>query len=398
VARRLKLCDLNNIMNILCVNTSLGTRVGGGAAERTFQLSKYLASQPNTYCQVLVLNLDLEPSRTIDCESVEVISIAVLWKRFYLPIFWSRRICKAVVKADAIHLMGHWTILNAIVYILAKYHKKPYLFCPAGALPLFGRSLILKRIYNVLIGRSIVKDAAFRIAITKKEVSDYLGYGVNLSDIKVIPNGVVFDSCIDKAKSLSKAELLDRFYLSNTIKYILFMGRLNRIKGPDILLEAFAEISSELPNIHLIYCGPDGGMLNQLKKRSIELNIKNLVHYVGHVDGVIKALFYQYADLLVVPSRQEAMSIVALEAGIYKTPALVTRECGLPEIQTIHSLLEAPANAGCLGRNLLTLFARPGLLYQLGVSWNEYVVRNYTWSVVVKMYLNLLFSLKQTGK
>jgi len=385
-------------MNILCVNTSLGTRAGGGAAERTFQLSKHLAYQPNTCCQVLVLNLDLDLSRIEDCESVEVIPIDVLWKRFYVPIFWSRRIYKAVIKAEAIHLMGHWTILNAIVYILARYHKKPYLFCPAGALPLFGRSLILKRIYNVLIGRSIVKHAAFCIAITKKEVSDYLSYGVNLSDIKIIPNGVVFNSYIDKAKSLSKAELLGRFHLSNTIKYILFMGRLNPIKGPDILLEAFAEICSELPNVHLIYCGPDGGMLNELKERSIELNIENLVHYVGHVDGVIKASFYQYADILVVPSRQEAMSIVALEAGIYKTPALVTRECGLPEIEAIHSLLEAPANAGCLGRKLLTLFADPKLLYQLGISWNEYVVRNYAWSVVVKMYLNLFFSLKLNGK
>lgn len=385
-------------MNILCVNTSLGTKVGGGAAERTFQLSKHLARQSNICCQVLVLNLDLDLSRIADCESVEVIPIDVLWRRFYVPIFWSRRICNAVIKADAIHLMGHWTILNAIIYILARYHKKPYLFCPAGALPLFGRSLILKRIYNLLIGRSIVKHAAFCIAITKKEVSDFLSYDVNLSDIKIIPNGVVFNSYTDKAESLSKAELFGRFHLLNTIKYILFMGRLNPIKGPDILLEAFAEIYSKLPNVHLIYCGPDGGMLNQLKDRSIELNIENLVHYVGYVDGVIKASLYRYADILVVPSRQEAMSIVALEAGMHKTPVLVTRECGLPEIQTIHSLLEAPANADCLGRNLLTLFSDPSLLCQLGISWNEYVVRNYTWNVVMKMYLNLFFSLKLTGK
>lgn len=375
------------------MNSTIGTQLGGGTAERTYQLSKYIARKPNIRCQILVHDIDLNPQRVAACSPAKVISISTVWKRFYVPMPELRKICQAVKVADVIHLMGHWTILNAIVYILVRYYKKPYVFCPAGALPLFGRSLILKRIYNFFIGNAIVKNATSHIAITEKEVKDFLTYGIDLSNIKIIPNGVDIDYKVEVMGSLSKTKFLNKFNLPPTLKYILFMGRLNSIKGPDILLDAFAQVKDKISGFNLIYCGPDGGLLSQLRKRSIELGLQGLVHFVGYVDGDIKAGFYRYAELLVVPSRQEAMSIVALEAGIFGRPALVSSECGLPEIRQIHDLLEAPAEITYLRDSLLNLISQPEMLNQMGIAWRKYVIKKYSWDIIADSHLNLFASL-----
>jgi len=86
--------------------------------------------------------------------------------------------------------MNHWTVLNAMVYLAAKSLNKPYVFCPAGALHIFGRSLILKKIYNLVIGEKITQNANRCIAITNAEKKQFIDYGVSPGKIDVIPNAV----------------------------------------------------------------------------------------------------------------------------------------------------------------------------------------------------------------
>jgi glycosyltransferase involved in cell wall biosynthesis len=116
-----------------------------------------------------------------------------IWKRYYIPIGRYFKLIELVRDADIIHIMGHWTLINAIVYLISRAYNKPYVFCPAGALPLFGRSVILKKIYNLIIGNQIIKNANGWIAVTKTELSDFLYYGISQSNINIIPNGVDID-------------------------------------------------------------------------------------------------------------------------------------------------------------------------------------------------------------
>src|SRR5437667_8342528 len=89
--------------------------------------------------------------------------------------------------------MNHWTLLNALVYIFARFFKKPYVVCPAGALMLYGRSKFLKRFYNFLIGRRLIREADRCIAISSNEIRQFQTYGVDSHRITVIPNGIDSD-------------------------------------------------------------------------------------------------------------------------------------------------------------------------------------------------------------
>ena len=117
--------------------------------------------------------------------------------------------------------------------------------------------------------------------------------------------------------------------------FILFVGRLNRIKGPDLLLKAFYNIKNNLQDFHLGFVGPDDGMLSELKQMVDEYQLNDRIHFIGYLGGADKSNAYHAADLLVIPSRQEAMSIVVLEAGISGTPVLLTDQCGFNVIEKI---------------------------------------------------------------
>jgi glycosyltransferase involved in cell wall biosynthesis len=371
-------------MHILNVNHSLDLETGGGTAERTFQMSRFLASEKDIECSVLVLDLALEQSRINSIAPANVVVLRCISKRFYIPWVSWRVIANLVIKADVVHLMGHWSILNALVYFACRYYKKPYAVCPAGALGLFGRSATLKRLYNFIVGNAIIRNASVWLAVTKGEFSQFENYGITEDNITVIPNGV--------SKEDFELYNVDRFRKIKRlpdVPFILFMGRLNLIKGPDILLEAFILSTKYLPNYHLIYAGPDGGMLEGLKSRTKEKNLEKIVHFLGYVDGEEKSSAYHSASLLVVPSRQEAMSIVALEAGICGIPIMITDQCGFSDICNVDKGLEVPASVEAISEGLEYLLTDSKKLESISSKLKEYIENRYTWNAIAPIYINL---------
>lgn len=374
-------------MRVLNVNSSLDSKTGGGTAERTFQMSRFLA-RANAKCTVLTIDTGLGEARVAALKPADVVAMPLLWRRFYVPnINWST-IQKLVNDADIIHLMGHWGVLNALVYVAARRAGKPYVVCPAGALPIFGRSGVLKRLYNFLIGNAIVRNASAWIAVTPIEFTQFEKYGIPASSITVIPNGVAVEDFpdVDVAAFREVNGLPD-------LPLILFMGRLNLIKGPDLLLQAFALIKDRINDFHLVFVGSDEGMQDGLLEFARQNEIADRVHFLGFLSGHDKVAAYRSATLLVVPSRQEAMSIVALEAGICGTPTLLTDQCGFSEIKSIYPGLETSVSVSGIAEGMAQLMAEPELLDQLGISFREFVLQRYTWNSIVAKYMKLYRSI-----
>jgi glycosyltransferase involved in cell wall biosynthesis len=371
-------------MRILNVNSSLGLKTGGGTAERTFQMSRFLAMQSDVQCTVLSLNIELDAQRIEANSPAKVVTLPYLWRRFYVPKYGWGIIKRLVEEADIIHLMGHWSILNLLVYLAARRAKKPYVVCPAGALPIFGRSAILKRFYNLVVGKAIIQNASAWIAVTSGEFTHFESYGISASQVAVIPNGVNEEDfpIADRKVFLARYSLPD-------VTMILFMGRLNPIKGPDLLLQAFIQTHHYFPDVHLVFAGPDGGMLTELKAVVEGAGVSEYVHFIGYVSGSDKSAAYRCAKLLVVPSRQEAMSIVALEAGICGTPVMLTDQCGFSEVKSINTGLEVPSTETGIAAGLMGLLADSGKLTEISLLWANYVKARYSWASLAPEYVKL---------
>lgn len=370
-------------VRVLNVNMTLDHISGGGTAERTFQISRALVRSGND-CSVLILDMGLTPERIKALAGVQVVALPVFVRRYYVPRFSLGQIRSVVEEADVVQLMGHWTVINALVYLFAWRFGKPYVVCPAGALPIYGRSKLLKRVYNRLIGRRIVKNADGHVAIVEAETPQFEIYGVPVEKVTVIPNGINEE---DFPRSDGK-NFRARHGLGDN-PFILFVGRLNHIKGPDLLLRAFLDVWDDLPNYHLVFVGPNDGMLPELRVAATEYGIGDRVHFVGYLGGAAKAEAYYAADLLVIPSRQEAMSIVALEAGITGTPVLLTDRCGFDEVEQVGGGQVVPASVEGLRMGLIELLQEPDRLVSMGTNLRKFVKTRFSWDSAADLYVGV---------
>jgi glycosyltransferase involved in cell wall biosynthesis len=112
---------------------------------------------------------------------------------------------------------------------------------------------------------------------------------------------------------------------------LMCLGRLVAEKGFDLVIDAFASVVDRFPEVRLAIAG-DGPARSDLEKQASELDVDGLVTFLGQVmpDNVMSIL--NKATMVIIPSRQEAFSLVALEAALMARPVVATRVGGLPEV------------------------------------------------------------------
>lgn len=382
-------------MNILLVNHLLDPVAGGGTAERSFQLARFLA-KTDTHCTVLTLDIGLTAERKAGLGQARLIAVPCLNKRFFVPWISPTRIHGLVNAADIVHLSGHWTLLNALVYRACRKLGKPYLFCPAGALQPFGRSRRLKRFYDLLISRRILASAAKCVAITEDELADFVTRGIDASRVAVIPNG------IDPAQYAMEdtVQAVGSFRIESGLDespYILFLGRLNAIKGPDLLIEAFAALAERFPDYRLVFAGPDGGMRESLENFAGAHGITQRVHFLGFIGGQKKVAALRGARLLAIPSRREAMSIVVLEAGACTCPVLFTNACGLAGLAQADAGTMVAVSTSAIAVGLAQALSDPINLERSAKCLHKIVSEEYLWSVQAGRYQSLCNTIIQAS-
>lgn len=365
-------------MNILFVNHLLDSVTGGGTAERTFQLARHMARDRHD-CSILTLDIGITPERRAGLGSARLIAVPCSNERFFVPQITRVALDRLVREADVVHLSGHWTLLNARVFTACRRLGKPYLFCPAGALKPFGRSLWLKRVYDAAVGNRIVSSAAGSVAITADERADFTARGVPAERVAVIPNGIDLQQYVlaDPARAIADFRAAQGL---GAAPFVLFLGRLNAIKGPDLLLEAFATLAERFPEHHLVFAGPDGGLRNALAARAGAAGLAERIHFIGFVGGDTKTAALRAASLLVIPSRREAMSIVVLEAGACGCPVLFTNTCGLAEIARTGAGTMVEPDANAIATGVARALTDSQALANTAEQLTELVARDYLWS------------------
>jgi glycosyltransferase involved in cell wall biosynthesis len=367
-------------MRVLAVNHLLDATTGGGTAERTLQLCRALVAA-GVECTVLTLDLGLDRRRELG--GVRVVALPCLLRRYFVPRVSWPGLRQEVARADIVHVMGHWTLLNALVYLAARSVGRPFVFTPAGALAIIGRSRLKKRLYNFLVGNRIVRGAAAHIAIAASELPDFSAHGIAPEHIVIIPNGAPA-----ALPARDCAHFLERHGLARR-RFVLFLGRLSYIKGPDLLLEAYAGVVERLPDVDLVYAGPDDGMLAGLERETARRGLESRVRFTGYLAGADKSCALQACELLAVPSRQEAMSIVALEAGVHGKPVLLTDRCGFEEAQRVGGGRVAEAAAASIGRVLAEMTSDPAALAHMGARLQAHVRVHYTWERAAERHMAL---------
>jgi glycosyltransferase involved in cell wall biosynthesis len=365
---------------VLTVNMTLDPVTGGGSAVRTLEITKSMA-RLGAECAIATSSIgDLEPSAL---ERIPLITMPALGGRFRVPWRGFSAVRQAVEHADTVLLVNHWTLINVVAWRCIQRAGKPYIVCPAGALPGRGRSLALKRIYNGAFGRDIIRQASGHVAITTDEIDHYAEYGVAAEDVAVIPNGV-------SALRPGRADRFRQEHRLGTSPFFLFLGRLAHIKGPDLLIDAFARFAPRHPDWQLVLAGADDGALSDLRRRTEAAGMTARVTMTGFLDAQNKADALAAADLLVVPSRREAMSIVVLEAAAAGRAVLVTDRCGIPEVEASGGGWAVPASVSGLEQGLAEAARARASLPAMGGRWKCRASELFSWDRAAEQHLALM--------
>jgi D-inositol-3-phosphate glycosyltransferase len=154
-------------------------------------------------------------------------------------------------------------------------------------------------------------------------------YDADPERIAVVPCGVDLDLFQPQDKETARRAL--GLPLAGDERIILFVGRIEPLKGIDILINAAAQLGDE-SDFHVLIVGGDRRSRRQvshLQELASDLGIGERVCFLGAVDHEQLPLYYNAADICVVPSFYESFGLVALEAMACGTPVVASRVGGL---------------------------------------------------------------------
>lgn len=233
--------------------------------------------------------------------------------------------------------------------------------------------LWLDRLTERLVSRHIcVSEAVSEFSRTRG--------GLAQEKLVVIGNGVEL-ARFEEARALSHREL----GLPQVARVILFAGRLDPQKNPELLLRAFAELSGEFPELHLMLAGV-GPLRQALERLAAEQHVSSRVHFLGRRDDIPSLL--KSSEMLVLPSRWEGMPNVVLEAMAAAVPVIATRVEGSTELirDGETGLLVASEDVAELARAIHSLLCSPELRRGVAERAFEDVARHRSWERVVDAY------------
>jgi glycosyltransferase involved in cell wall biosynthesis len=165
---------------------------------------------------------------------------------------------------------------------------------------------------------------------------------------------------------------------------ILFVGRLNEQKGLHFLLHAVAGMRQRA-RLTVIGEGPDAGVLRQ---QAVALGIADRVSWSGNVSRDALARLYQRATVLAMPSVNEGLGLVAVEAQLCGTPVIAFASGGATDVITdgVTGLLVPAKDVAALATALDRVIGDSDLQVSLGVSGRELTIMNFAPEAVAARY------------
>jgi len=150
---------------------------------------------------------------------------------------------------------------------------------------------------------------------------------------------------------------------------LLFVGRLERIKDIETLIEAVHAASRTGREFSLRIVGTgDPGYTSLLRSRVRELGLESMIEFAGQAPhGARLYECYQRAHLLVLSSRSEGIPKVVIEAMAHGLPVVATAVGGLPGLVTPDiGILVAPGDATALSKALIIMYDSPAMVKSMG--------------------------------
>lgn len=344
---------------------------------------------PGAKTREVLESIEVVRSRYLWPERLEVLQkegggLPVMWRKNRLarltliPFFIAH--CLAVTRfardCDLIH--ANWTLSGIAAWSGQMFHKKPYIVTVQGS-DVYQAARIP---FAGILTEMALNEAGRVLTLSHSLAQATRSLGVDSQRIEILPNGVD----------------IERFHPSTAERqpYILFVGSLIERKGVKYLIQAMPQILRSFPDYRLVIVG-EGPQLGQLCRLVSSLSIDKGVDFVGPKSPCEIHEWMQHATLFVLPSVEEGLGVVLLEALASGTPCVATLVGGIPDVVSSDvGILVPPADSDALAGAVLRLLEDRHLWDTMSESARARAVTQFSWEMIgsrlVQIYRNVLDS------
>ena len=374
-------------MNILIICKALEDTYEGGIQTHVSSLTTELLNLGHKVT-LLTAGSILEKNKYVVKGDLTTIKLPYLSRTFSLGLtnflgewsfnFMVKRWIKANShKYDLIHVQGRSgmmlkqknidtpiiTTIHRLMTIESKWNKKEY----ANKMD---RVLHLR--FCNKYEQSILKHSNSIIAVsrfTKKEILEFVD--IDEDKITVIPNGV-------DLKPFEKKEKENK---------LIFVGRLSKVKGLSILIEAMRLVDDDI-ELDIIGSGPNQAELERLIRK---YKLGSRIHMLGRRSRKVVYEMMKVSRALVLPSFHESQGIVLLEANVHELPVIATDYSGIPEfiIDGVNGLLFQKGHPSSLAKKITEIISHPQEAKRMGKTGRLKMIEEFGWKDITLSTLNL---------
>lgn len=343
--------------------------------------------------RIMASGEDAVPGRAgVKVETYPVQGIAGrLWRRS--PSFSASLDSMLAKKPSLLHIHGVWMAPQWQAAKAAAKFGTPAILSPHGMLEpwLWKNEGQLKKVKKTIYWKALSYPALSKVdvihAITPLEAS-HLGELFPGKRIALIPNSI----------DTSQVERQTRDLWRGVEPVILYLGRLHKKKGIELLIKAFAEAGISR-NWSLVIAGSGAPEYSkELKELARKIGVEGKTSFVGPVYDKEKWTLYKRAWVVVVPSYSEVVGMVNLEASAAGTPTITTRQTGLYDWEEGGGILTDPVVEDI--SEALSLSARWTMKERLGrgLKAQELVQNRYSLDANGQKWVDLYSELSENAR
>ena len=358
----------------------------GGAEKQLERLTEALSSRGVKCCIVTRRLNDLKP--------FECLHMVPVYRVFATRISSGLLSTLTFIISSCLFFITHANITRRVRILQADSDSPGLIAVTVGKL--FRKKVVirmrgkrqLKGIKNspfIKIVFKIISSLSDAIVVQYDQIHDLNLLGVDDSKIYLIPNGVDTEY-FKKSDDEIRKRLRKKMGFENSV-IGLYVGRLDPVKGLDILMKALRSVIKKCPQFKLIIVG-SGSYQGYLEDLAKTLQIDEHIVFVGSVQDVKR--FYEIADIFILPSRSEGISNALLEAMSMELAVIATAVGGTPEvIKNLDNGCLVTSSSHDIARKLELLVANRDLRNRLGKAARKTVIKNYSLQKIVESYVRL---------
>jgi glycosyltransferase involved in cell wall biosynthesis len=286
-----------------------------------------------------------------------------------------RAVEEDTAKADIVHLHGFYTYPMLVGWRAAKRHGKPVVRHAHGILEpwILQRSRLKKGIAHFVFEDGAFRGTSLWRALTNAE-ADQIRKNGGKGDIVVVPTGI--DLAPIDATPCKKAER----------KTLIFLSRLHKKKGLDLLLPAWQRVQPRFPEWKLAIGGKEEDGTGQWAADYVRGNgLADSVEVIGPIPQGGKFDFIKSGSAFILPSYSEGFSMGILEAMACELPVICTDACHFPEAATEGGGWECQVSVDSVADALVALMScSDAELADRGRHARRLAEQNYTWDKLAR--------------